>query len=402
MTRNVHKPILRKLLFGIKGNVRLWLGLTAICLGTVLLLFCILIWTGFTDVLAGKYDKDAIGREYLTLSKKISDEKIAEQKLQVFTTNEINTISSYPGVEDIGIFSSGKFPIIVTFAGGDSLSFSSNIFIESVPDRFIDDKPIDWYWQYDSPAVPVIVSTEFLNLYNFGFAPNEGVPQLTKGTIRSLSFTLRVGDSVRYEIFNAHVVGFSNRISSILVPQSFIEFGNKLFSGDKNFSPSRLLILVKDPSDEGLRKFIAEREYETNNELLRWNKLRAIIHTVSIALGVVAVSLLVMGLLVFLLFIQLTVTHSRNNIQALVQIGYNPRFLNRYIFTRYLLLLLCCMIIAGVVTVILQVRVAKYLIRLDLLINTFPSWQVWVVWSVVTVAAVVWVNRVIARTVVKF
>src|SRR5690606_29569662 len=114
-----------------------------------------------------------------------------------------------------------------------------------------------------------IVSVDFLDLYNFGYAPNQGVPQLTKGTIQSLTFTLKAGTGEQSQEFTARVAGFSDRISSIIVPQTFLDYANNRFAAPqpKPQQPSRLIVLVNDPSDPVFTEYLLERKYETNNEL---------------------------------------------------------------------------------------------------------------------------------------
>lgn len=397
MKQKPRRVLLRRLLLRTGNNKRLWPALIALFMGTVLLLYSVILWTGFKDVLSGKYDKGTVDGTYLTISKPITTDKdILRQKQAVFTEREIRALNSIPVVEDMGIFTAGKFPVEVAFTG-DKAQFSTSLFLEAVPKRFIDNKPLDWQWQYTSTEVPVIVSTEFLNLYNFGYASNQGVPQLTQGTIKALEFDLIVGDSVDKEIFTARVKGFSDRISSILAPEEFIEYGNKRFAPGVTQKPSRLILRVKDPSDQLFTDYLKETGYTVNNELLRWNRLRIVINAATLGIGVLAVILLAMGASVFSLFAQLTMTHARKNLQLLIELGYNPDYLRRFMFVRYVFILLDVMILAGIAAVIAQVRTAKYILSMNLHIATFPAWQVWVALLSIFLILLGFVNRVIAK-----
>ncbi len=390
--------LLRKLLMRPGGNRRLWPALIALFMGTVLLLYAIILWTGFNDILSGRYDNGNIDGTYLTISKPIpSRENITEQKQNLFSNKEIQAMSSLPVVEDIGFFTPGLFPVEVAFTG-EASRFSTSLFLESVPDRFIDDKPLDWYWQYSSKEVPVIVSNEFLNLYNFGYAPNQGVPQLTQGTIKALTFTLLVGNGLDAEEFTARVVGFSDRISSILVPHDFIAYGNERYAAGKTLPPSRIIIRVKDPSDELLVQYLKESKYLVNKEMLRFNRLRTVMQAATLGIGLLATILLAMGAIVFMLFAELTLARARVNLHLLLQIGYSPGFLGRFIYIRYVFILFAVMLAAGVAAIVLQVRTAKYILAMDLHIATFPSWQVWAALVMILLALLLLVYRVITRS----
>lgn len=397
MKGKAHRILLRKLLMRPGGNRRLWPAVIALFMGTVLLLYAVILWTGFNDVLSGRYDKGDIDGTYLTISKPIpSSENITEQKQNFFSNKEIRAMSSLPVVEDIGFFTPGLFPVEVAFTG-EASRFSTNLFLESVPERFIDDKPLDWYWQYSSGEVPVIVSNEFLNLYNFGYAPNQGVPQLTQGTIKALTFTLLVGNGLDAEEFTARVVGFSDRISSILVPHDFIAYGNERYAAGKTQQPSRIIIRVKDPSDELLVQYLKESKYLVNKEMLRFNRLRTVMQAATLGIGLLATILLAMGAIVFMLFAELTLARASHNLQLLLQIGYSPGFLGRFMYIRYVFILFTVMLAAGIAAIVLQVRTAKYILTMDLHIATFPSWQVWAALTVVLLALLLLVYRVVIR-----
>jgi hypothetical protein len=388
------KVILRKLLLRRRGNKRLWPALLSLCMGTLILLYAIILYTGFRDALSGKYDKDSIEGTYLTISKEIdANQEITKQKPALFSNTEIRALGSIPTVQDIGMFTSARFRVEVAFTG-DSTQFSTRLFIESVPDRFIDDKPLDWYWQYTAKEVPVIVSTEFLNLYNFGYAPNQGVPQLTKGTIQTLRFTLKVGTDNDAAEYTARVAGFSHRISSILVPESFIEFGNQHYAvAQPEQQPSRLILKVKDPSDELLTEYLHEAKYETNNELLRSNRMRTVVYGATLGMGLLAIVLLMMGLSVFILYAELTIARAQHNLQLLVQLGYSPRFLSRFILRRYVFIILGVMIAAGIAAIYAQVQTAKAALEMDLYIARFPGWEVWAALGLVTLIMLLLVKR---------
>ena len=194
--------LLNKLLVRYRYNKRLWPALIALCLGAFMILLSVITWVSFRDILAGTYDGDSIGSIYLTVNKKIPDENLTKQEQNLFSNSEITAIRSYPNVKDVGVFTSAQFPVEVSFANEES-SFNTNLFVEAVPERFIDNDIVSWKWKYGNQIVPIIVSKEFLNLYNFGYTPNQGVPQLTEGTIMSLEFELTIGSSLIKETFKA-------------------------------------------------------------------------------------------------------------------------------------------------------------------------------------------------------
>lgn len=383
MKQRPRRAILRKLLLRGRVSNRFWPAFIILCVGTFLLLCSVMLWTGFRDLLSGKFNDDSIGSSYLTISKEIPvTEKITEQKPQRFTTTEIRALASLDEVQDVGMFTSALFPVEVTLEG-ENTSFSTNLFLESLPERFIDNRPLDWQWESRNAEVPVIVSTEFLNLYNFGYAPNRGVPQLTKGTIKTLDFKLTIGKGIDAETFKTRVAGFSDRISSILVPESFMQYGNQFYSEEQAALPTRLIVQLEDPSNESFISYIATRDYVTNNEQLRPNNIRKVADMLITGVGVLALLLLAFGCFTFYLFLESTMKQSARNIQLLLQLGYSPLFLRRFIYIRYLLIAGGVIISTGVMSIIAQVRMAKYAAEHNYVINTFPRWEVWAALGVV-------------------
>lgn len=386
------KALLQKLLLGTERNKRLWPGIAILFVGITLLSFAVMIWASFNDLLEGK---EALGGTFLTINKSIPDEKIVEQKLNVFTPIEIQVIKAHPQVTDVGIYNTAAFPVSVTFKG-DTVSYTSDIFIEAVPDRFIDKLPLGWAWHPGNKDVPVIISKEFLNLYNFGFAPNESVPQLTEGTIITLNFELTIGGARYKETYNTRVVGFSNRISSIIAPSDFIEYANKFFTSHEVTPPTRLILKVKDPSDASFTAFLDERNYHTNSDLDRLSKIRLILQQASIGVSIVVAFAFVFAVLLFIVFAQLMLSKTNDAARLLYLIGYHPVFLHRYLLLRYILIVSLTAALSFVLSVVLQIRLAKYLLGYDLIIRKFPAEEVWISIVGVSFILLVYINSVIS------
>lgn len=375
------------------------MALIAVFTGTVLLLLSVMIWWNFKEILQGKHDDDSLGSTFLTISKEVTDDNMGKPRTTLFTYTEIDALNSLPQVTDVGVLTANRFPVYATLSA--RLGFSTEMFLEAVPDRFIDSKPIDWAWQPGSSRVPIIISSDFLNLYNYGFALSQGLPQLSKTSIKSLAFDLVIGKGPNAEIFTANVVGFSDRISSVLVPQSFIDYGNQKLAPDMVTMPSRLIIQVTDPSNEQFVKFLSSRGYSTNGELLRWNKLRRVVDAVSSATGLLAVLLMVIGAMVFILFIELTVARAQESLKLLLTLGYSPRYLSVFMLKRFVPLLVVTLLLSGVVAVVAQQRAAEWVKGMELEIAQFPGWPVWVALAISVVVLVVFVSRAVTVSIKK-
>jgi len=391
------KKLLRKLLLRSKGRSRLWAAIVALCIGTTLLLLSVMVWWNFEELLSGKSNNDSLGSTFITIGKEVTNENMGKPMLTLFTPTEIEAVHSVPQVQDVGVLISNRFPVYATLSS--RLNFATEMFLEAVPDRFIDKKPVDWYWQPSSKEVPIIISTEFLNLYNYGFALSQGLPQLSESSIQSLYFSLKVGAGDIQDTYMAHVVGFSDRINSVLVPESFIEYGNKVYGMNAKSLPSRLIIKVKDPSNKEFVQYLKDRNYVTNNEQLRWNKLRAIVDVVTASTGILSILLMFIGTLVFILFIELTIAHAQHSLTLLLQIGYSPKYLSGFMIKRFLPLVIATVVASMCIAIGVQVIISEQIKVMHLNLPTFPGWPVWLALGISTFILVALVSTSIIRSI---
>lgn len=372
--------LLRKLLLlrNNRRNSRLWLSLLAVCTGTTLLLLSVMIWWNFKELLEGRHDNDSLGSTFLTVSKRVTNEKMGRPETTLFTPAEIAALQQAPQVQDIGVLQSNRFPVFAVMNA--SIGFSTEMFLEAVPARFMDKMPAGWQWQPGDAQVPLIVSSEFLNLYNYGFALSQGLPQLSESSIQSIAFDLKIGAGA--ETYKAHVVGFSDRISSVLVPESFIQYGNHTYAPGVTAAPSRLIVKARDPSDAAFVHYLEQHDYSTNNEQLRWNKLRSAIQAVTSATGLLALLLMGIGTLVFILFVELTIARAQASLRLLLEIGYSPRYLGRFMTARFMPLIAATLLLSLLLAAGLQYAAYVRLQQLKLAIAPLPGWPVWLAFGI--------------------
>lgn len=182
--------------------------------GLVLILIALQLHIHINKLLFSR--QNAGSGQYLTVSKASS----MLNNNNRFTAKELVAIRQQPFVESIGMFSTNRFQASVKI--DKLIRFQTLIFLESVPSTFIDDVPEDWYWHEGQSFVPIIIPRDFVNLYNYGFAPSRGMPQVSPDMIMLLPMTLDVqGNNGKGSRYDAQIVGLSDRISSVLVPKVF-------------------------------------------------------------------------------------------------------------------------------------------------------------------------------------
>ncbi|MCM1290603.1 MAG: ABC transporter permease [Prevotella sp.] len=270
-------------------------------------------------------DEDSfIKKDYLVVNKKVTASNTLGSPSS-FSKDEIADISAQPWVRSVGNFTAADFRVSARIERGDK-GLSTFMFLESIPDNFIDVSTSGWRYEEDSPTVPVIISKDYLTLYNFGFASSAGMPQLTEGIMSSIPMTLTLtsDDGLRSISIPAKITGYSNRLNTIIVPQTFMDIMNgKLGSGEKK-SPSRIIIDTNSPGDVAITQYLDKKGYEVAGDKsgTQASFLLKVITGIVLAIGVI---ITILSFFILLLSISLLMEKNRDKLHILLMLGYPLR-----------------------------------------------------------------------------
>lgn len=295
-----------------------------------LLLTAIQIQSNYDFLLNNQSNKDSIG-DFLVINKVLNNETIGNTALD---SSLIAKLREQPFTQSVGILTPSRFKASIQSIS-DRFPFYTDISFESVPDSFIDIFNSNFSWKPDADFVPVIVPNMFLDIYNFQFSISQNLPQLSPEIVKMIVFKITVYGRNGPVHFNAKIVGFSDRIASMLVPTQFIEWGNQYAATKESNSVSRLVIKTKDPSDPAIASFFKENKLDTNDEKLRFSKYRKIIDAVVSIAGFTGLIMLVFSVLIFTLFIQLNIANSKEEIALLITLGASPFQLSKFLFRNF-------------------------------------------------------------------
>ncbi len=249
-----------------------------------------------------------------------------------FSEEEINTLENQDFVESVGIFISNQFKVN---ASSQMLGFYTELFFESIPDEFIDVSNSRWQWTKGNIDIPIILSRDYLALYNFGFAPSQGLPQFTPNTISKLSMDVNVSGNGLRKTFQGRIVGFSDRINSILVPQSFMDWANENFGESQKPQSSRLILKTNNPYSSELSDFLKQNNYEVSSGRLIGGQLTTLLQNIISIVAFIGIIIVLLSVLIFILNFQLTISQSKEDIRLLLQLGYKSRQISK-VLVRYL------------------------------------------------------------------
>jgi hypothetical protein len=359
--------LLKKIIQTGIGRTRLLMATLGLGIAMLLLLLAIQAHTDFDQLLHSQQNQNE-SADFLVINKKITNAMMGASAKSEFSPEEIADIRKQSFTDAFGVISSNQFK--VTAAAPGELHFYTDMFFESVPDAFIDVKNEDWKWDVGDNTIPIILPNDFLNLYNFGFALSQDLPQISQETVKALPMKITISKGLLTQEFTGRIVGFSDRISSFLVPGNFMEWANQKFGSGVTAAPSRVVIKTKDPANPVLVKYLDDKGYTTNQDKIKYSKTKMIVQTIVSVIGFFGVILLLFALLVFSMFIQLVIASCKREIQLLVTLGTAPRQLRRYLMRQFLPLYLFTGLIALLVLAGMQWWVAKILATHDMFVSS--------------------------------
>ncbi len=263
-----------------------------------------------------------IKKDYIVVTKKVSTLGSIAGKSGTFSDYEVDDLKSQPFTVEVGAFQPSQFKVSagISFGGMD---ISTAMFLESVPDGFVDVRADAWSYTDGQSEIPIIIPRNYLNLYNFGFARSRNLPQLSEGMVGLVSLNLYIAGNGKRDMKKGRIVGFSNRLNTILVPESFMNSANATYGGNREWEPSRLIIEVDNPADERIARYFNDNGYETEDSKLDAGKMTWFL---KVAVGVVMAVGLVISLLSFyilLLSIYLLLQKNTDKLENLILIGYS-------------------------------------------------------------------------------
>lgn len=360
--------LLKKLIRASSNRSRNLMAVIGLFIALLLILAAVQIQSNYQQILYSKTNQDSIA-DFLVINKIITDKNIGEATL---TNTDINDLKQQSFVEKIGTLTPSRFRVGVQSIS-KQIPFYTDFFFESVPDDFLDVHSPNWQWNENSAYIPMIIPNMFLDMYNFGFAQSQHLPQLSQDLVKNLPVQIDIQTTNGVVNYYGKVVGFSDRISSVLVPQSFMNWANKKFGADVSVQPSRVIIQTKNAADTKLTDYLIQHNLSTNAEKTRFEKYRGIINAVIITSWVTGAIIFLFALLVFTLFIQLTIASAKEEIGLLITLGIAPKQLQRFLLKQFIPSNIISVVLTLILIAIMQFVLQKILAAQNIFINPYLS-----------------------------
>ena len=238
--------LVHKILFQSKNNLQIIFSGLGVFLGLSALLLSVLL---FNDVKSYQQsDKELFGENSIIIQKKVTKFTSIGLNSTEFSEEDISILKQKEFIEKVAPFESANYKVGISEYPGDGLPpFYADMFFQSIPDEFID-VDTEWKWDENSEFVPIILPRDFLMLINYGIAESQGMPQISEDLLAAARLQIHMSGQQKKGQELGKVVGFSHKISSILVPKSFLDYSNQIYGSEQQKMPLRLFITIKDGS----------------------------------------------------------------------------------------------------------------------------------------------------------
>jgi hypothetical protein len=362
--------LLKKLIRNAAGRAKFVLALIGLSTAFILILSAVQLQSNYYELLNGKNNQDSIAN-FLVVNKSLTDQNVGSSSL---SETQLTDLKKQPFTESIGTLTASRFKASIQ-SNSQLFPFYTDIAFESVPAEFMDVNSKDWHWDEQATFLPIIVPNQFLDFYNFQYSFSQNLPQLTPQVVKMVSFQVTIqGNGQSYHL-KGRVVGFSNRISSMLVPQNFMEWANSKFSStNAPQQPSRVIIKTKDAGNPELNNYLKKEGLVTDTDKTRFSKYRQVVDFVVNISSITGLLMFTFALLIFSLFIQLTIASCKEEIELLILIGNSPKNIGRFLMKRFFPPNLFIILIGLLAITVAQYYLADFLKSKQVILSPFISW----------------------------
>jgi hypothetical protein len=351
-----------RILFKEGGMTQFAFAVFGSIVGMTLLLSSIQFYTDIKHSLNN--NQDLIKPDYLIVNKSVSALNTINSNLSTFSKSQIDNIKNQKFVKSVSPFISNGFEVkAYTNPGHNVPPIYTDMFFESLPDEYLDIPKDLWKWSPGDSIVPIAVPRDYLSLYNFGYALSKGMPQISGSMVSMIKFTLTLNGKGKSKVTTGQIIGFTDRINTILAPYSFLEYTNKELNTVAP-APSRILVEAKDPSDKAIPKYLEQNGYETNKEKLKNSKLNILLNIMMSVLSGLSLTIILLSFMVFTLAFQLLITKKSEKIRTLLYLGYGAPHIMKYYVGLFIAL-------NGLIAIVATAAVSKLKAVFETVMNEF-------------------------------
>ena len=342
-------------------------------IGILLLLLCLQTFLNIQKLIGSDSPRKE-GYDFISITKTVTNETMGQREKNLFNSKEIEEIKQQPFVAGAAPLLANQFHVQASAA--NIIPFSTDLFVEALDNEFLDTVPPNFSWHEGQATLPLILSQDFLEIYNV-FAPGQDYPQISEETMGLVQIIITCYGPNGSQDFRASVVALTSRVNSLLVPHEFLTWANKRFAGKDTALATRVFLKLKDANSPDFLHFLDQKNYQVNKDKIRFGRIKSQLQMIVSGLGVVGLLVVVLALMLFSFYLQLIIAKSKDNLQLLLLLGYEPGWLSRVVSRRWIPVYAMIVIVALVLASVLQYIVYVNTVKMEPSMSPFLHWSVW-------------------------
>jgi len=368
-----------------------------LCVGVSIVLLAFQVHSDVTPLLTSQ--TDVFSHHAVPVSKNISLVNTLNKSSIYFDEEELQELREQDFIKEVATFQSASFSTRAVFAGGKIGNLSTDMFFESIPTKYLDVETDQWDWDSTSNFLPIIIPEDFLNLYNFCFAESQSLPVVPQSAIEQVSFKMEIEGNGKKREYESRIVGFSSKINTILVPEKFLSWANRVYGDGRENKSSRLLVEFENANDERIPAFFKDRGYNIDESELESSKVVFFFRLAMVFIITIAIIIIVLSMAFIIMSLNLIIQRNRNLFINLYNIGYSPVRIAK--FYQIVVSIVTVVDILVATLVIMKVR-SMYQTRLaSVFENVDTPTNFWLVASVLLVVLLIVYNITILQNIKK-
>lgn len=290
--------------------------------GVMIVLFGFQFYQDILPVFTG--EDSFMKSNYMIVNKHIGTASSLSGRTNSFSLADIDELKKQPFVNGVGTFTSALYKVDASMSIEGVDIINSELFLESVPDSFVDVPLEQWKYVNGSTEVPIILPRSYITMYNFGFAQSRSLPKISDGLVGMIDMSLFIHCNGKEQRFKGRVIGFSSRLNSILVPQTFMQWSNNEFSRETLNAPTRIIVKVDNPASTQVKEFMDAHCYDTADNNIDAEKMTYFLQLLVTIVMVVGLIISALSFYILMLSIYLLVQKNAVKLENLLLIGYSP------------------------------------------------------------------------------
>lgn len=313
--------MIKKILFSYQNKTQLIIAMIGSFLGFTFLVTSIHYLIRVNEFGEGE---EILGNNTMIIQKKITNLNSLKLSTVDFSEREIENIRKQDFTEMIQPILSNSFDVSLQTDSELIPYLRTDVFVQSVDNDFTKIDPEKWKWAEGDDFVPIILPREFLVMLNT-FASAKGIPPISDDLAKSVGFKFTLSTKDKKQMEKVRIVGFTNEVSAIMVPSSFMEYGNLNFPSEEPSKVTQLMLTVKEGLFGEFENYLEKRSIESKETSMIVGKLKSVAGTLfSILIGISVITVFLAGL-VLVQYAQLLISRNEYEIRTLLRQGYSPK-----------------------------------------------------------------------------